>query len=277
MQAVTSRDGTRIACDRAGDGPAVVLVGGALATGADGAELAERLAGRFTIYSFDRRGRGDSTDTAPYAVAREIEDVEALIDAAGGSAFVFGRSSGAALALQAAAALGGKVARLALYEAPYDEADGAAEAWRAFSAELDDLLAADRRGEALALFLKIVGTPDQALEAMKASPAWAGMEALAPTIAYDTALLGADRSIPVDRAAKVTAPTLVLDGGASRERMPFMAATADKLARIIPNARRHTIEGEGHAVSPDAMAPVLIAFLSAQAPLSATFKETRRD
>src|SRR5688572_28026288 len=140
---VTSRDGTRIAYDRGGKGPAVILVNGALADRSGGAELAQLLAASFTVYSYDRRGRGDSGDTKPYSVEREIEDIEALIDAAGGSAYLYGKSSGACLALQASAALGDKVKKLALYEAPYSDAEGAAREWREFRTKLDGLLTAN--------------------------------------------------------------------------------------------------------------------------------------
>lgn len=261
MQTVTSQDGTQVAYDKQGNGPPVVLVSGALVTRSSDTELAELLARHFTVYSYDRRGRGDSGDTKPYSVEREIEDIEALIDEAGGLAYLYGISSGACLALEAAAKLGGKVKKLAVYEAPYDEAEGAAEEWKRFRAELTELLAADRRGDAIVLHLKFVGAPDEAIARMKASPVWADMEAIAPTLAYDAAVVGEDRSVPVELAAEVKANTLVMDGGASREIMPFMHATAERLARAIPNAQRRTIEGQGHDVSSGALAPVLVEFL----------------
>ena len=257
---VTSRDGTRIAYDQWGKGPAVIVVNGALSERSSNAELAQLLAPHFTVYSYDRRGRGDSADSKPYSVQREIEDIEALIDSAGGSAHVYGKSSGAGLALQAASALGGKVKKLALYEAPYSEAEGAAMEWRAFRANLDALLAADRRADAITLFMKFVGAPDDVVAKMKASPAWPGMVAMAPTLAYDTAVLGDDRSVPVGIAAKVKAITLVMDGSASSGPMPFMRPTADKLAKAIPGAQRHAVEGQAHDVSPKALAPVLLKF-----------------
>ena len=256
----TSRDGTRIGYDRWGQGPAVILVNGALSDRTSNAELAQLLATHFTVYSYDRRGRGDSTDTKPYSVKREIEDLEALIDKAGGSACVYGKSSGAALALQAAAALGDKIMKLAIYEPPYSEGEGAAKEWKAFRANFDALLAADRRTDAITLFMKFVGAPDEAVATMKASPAWPGMLAMAPTIAYDNAVLGEDRSVPVGIAAKVKATTLVMDGGASVEPMPFMRATADKLGKTIPGAQRHVVEGQGHDVSSKILAPILVKF-----------------
>jgi pimeloyl-ACP methyl ester carboxylesterase len=257
---VTSHDGTRIAYDRRGRGPGLILVGGALSDRSGAAELAQLLAARYTVYSYDRRGRGGSTDTPPYSVQREIEDLEALIDAAGGSAYVYGKSSGAALALQAASALGGKIRKLALYEAPYSEANGAAREWQAFRTRLDALLAADRRADAVAAFMTFVGAPDAAVAKLKTSPAWAGMVAMAPTLAYDNALLGDDRSVPVATAGRVKAPTLVMDGGASVGPMPFMRQTADKIAAAIPGARRQVIGGQAHDVSAKALAPVLFQF-----------------
>lgn len=261
--AATSRDGTRITYDRQGQGPAVIVVGGALSDRAGSAELAQLLSTHLTVYSYDRRGRGDSGDTAPYAVQREIEDIEALIDAAGGSAFIYGKSSGAALALQAAAALGGKVRKLALYEAPYNEADGAAAEWKAFRSQLDGLLAADRRADAIALFMKFVGAPDDVVAKMKASPAWRGMLAMAPTLAYDNAILGEDRSVPTAQAGQVKATALVMDGGASVGPMPFMRPTAEKIGKAIPGARRQVIEGQAHDVSAKSIAPVLLKFFKA--------------
>jgi pimeloyl-ACP methyl ester carboxylesterase len=259
---VTSRDGTRIAYDKWGTGPAVILVNGALADRSSSSELAQLLATHFTVYSYDRRGRGDSGDTRPYSVKREIEDIEALIDASGGSAYVYGKSSGASLALQATAALGDKIEKLALYEAPYSDADGAAKEWKEFRLKLDGLLAANRRADAIMLFMKFVGAPDDVVAKMKASPAWPGLLAMAPTLAYDNAVVGDDRSVPVGIAAKVKTVTLVMDGGASAGPMPFMRATADKLGKAIPGAQRRVVEGQAHDISSKILAPILLGFFS---------------
>lgn len=263
MQFVTSQDGTRIAYDTFGKGPALILVNGAFAARASNTELAQLLAAHFTVYSYDRRGRGDSGDTQPYSVNREIEDIEALIEEAGGSAYVYGKSSGACLALEAASSLGGRVARLAVYEAPYSEAEGAANEWKEFRSQLDELLAADRRADAVTFFLKFVGAPDEVIAEMKASPAWPAMEAMAPTLAYDNAVVGDDRSVPVERAAKIEAVTLVMDGSASLGPMPFMRPTAEKLAKAVPNGQHRTVEGQAHDVRADALAPILLKFFSA--------------
>ena len=262
IQTVVSKDGTRIAYEKRGNGPPVILVNGALARRAAGSDLAGLLAKRFSVYTYDRRGRGDSGDTHPYAVQREIEDIAALVEKAGGTAYLVGFSSGAALALEAASALGPRITKLALYEAPYDESAGAAGKWKVYRAEQADLLAAGRLDDAVLHHMKFVGMPDAAIAEMKATPAWVGMTAMAPTLPYDVAAIGDDRSAPVERAAKVSAKALVMDGGASRETMPFMRASADKIAQAIPNARRRTLEGQRHNARPDAVAPVLVEFFS---------------
>lgn len=259
MHVITSRDGTDIAYEKVGNGPALILVGGALASRADHDKLVEHLSEKFSVYNFDRRGRGDSGDKKPYAVERELEDIEVLIDAAGGTAYLYGISSGACLALEAAAALGNKVSKLAVYEAPYDEAHGAAEYWM-YHTRLQQDISADRRGDAVEHHLKFVGVPDVALLTLKVSPKWSAMKDVAPTLLYDIAVVGADRSIPVDRIKAITANTLVVDGGASLKSMPFMRASAEKIREAIPNATRKTLENENHNVSEKAIAPVLMSF-----------------
>jgi pimeloyl-ACP methyl ester carboxylesterase len=261
-QTTTSKDGTKIAYEKSGKGPAVILVVGALASRSDHAKLAQALSPDFTVYNYDRRGRGDSGDTKPYAVQREVEDIEAIIDEAGGSAYVYGISSGACLALEAAAALGDKVKKLAIYEAPYDEAEGAAGKWKAYSSKLKQLLAQDRLADAVEFHMKFVGVPDAAILGMKASPGWSGMKTLAPTLVYDVAIVGDGRSIPAGRASAIKANTLVMDGGKSLESMPFMRVTADKLGNTIPNAQRRTVEGQDHNVDEKELAPILGEFFN---------------
>ena len=259
---VTSKDGTRIAYDKIGHGPAVILVAGAFCSRSlwSGPELAKLLAPHFTVYNYDRRGRGESGDTKPYAVAREIEDIEALIDEAGGSAYLYGHSSGAALSLEAALRLGNKVKKLAMYEAPYNDDAEAQRAWKEYIKQLTEALAADRRGDAVALFMELGGTPADQIEAMRHAPAWPMLEAIAPTLAYDhSAILGEDDSVPTERAAMVTAPTLVMNGGAS---YAFMYDTAQALGKAIPNAQVRTLEGQTHDVDSDVLAPVLMEFFS---------------
>lgn len=258
MRTVMSKDGTPIAFDQSGQGPALILVAGALTTRAAWSPLAARLAPHFSVFAYDRRGRGESGDTAPYAVEREVEDLDALITEAGGSAFVFGHSSGAALALDAAVQLGEKVTKLAMYEAPYNDESEAKLAWRAYIQQLTELLAADRRGDAIALWMTFIGTPADQVEAMRHTPIWPTFEALAPTLAYDhTALLGKDRSVPIERAAQVLVPTLVMNGGAS---FPFMYETARTLSQAMPHAQLSTLEGQGHGPADDVLAPALEEF-----------------
>jgi pimeloyl-ACP methyl ester carboxylesterase len=264
MRTVASRDGTMIAYEVLGSGPPVILVNGALAGREAGAELAGLLARHATVYRYDRRGRGDSGDSRPHALVREVEDIAALVAQAGGVADLVGFSSGAALALEAASALGTKIRRLAIYEAPYDEAAGAADKWKTYRTEQADLLAAGRRSDAVVHHLRFVGMPDAALAEMRSSPAWEGMVAMAPALPYDAAALGDDRSVPVARLARIQAKVLVMDGGASRETMPFMRASAERIAQAIPDARRSTIAGQGHNVRAEAIAPVLIGFLTAE-------------
>lgn len=263
MGTVTSKDGTTIAFDQSGQGPALILVHGAFmhrALDPQAAQLAELLAPHFTVFHYDRRGRGESGDAQPYAVEREVEDIEALIDEAGGSAFVYGVSSGAALAFEAATQLDGKIKKLALYEAPYNSDDAFRQAWQEYRRQLRELLGADRRGDAAALFLKLVGMPADQLEEMRREPWWAAFDAVAPTLAYDAAVLGEDRSVPIEQAANVPVPTLVMNGSASEA---FMYDTAIALAKAMPNAQHRTLEGQTHAVTPEAIAPILVEFFAA--------------
>lgn len=258
MRTVISQDGTPIAFDQSGQGPALILVAGAMTTRTAWPALAERLAPHFSVFAYDRRGRGESKDTQPYTVGREVEDIAALITEAGGSAFLYGHSSGGALALEAAAQLGEKVQKLAIYEVPYNDAPEAKRAWRAYIQGLTEALAADRRGDAAALFMQYVGIPAEQIDATRQSPAWPQIEAVAPTLAYDhTAILGQEASVPLERAAQVRTPTLFITGGAS---FPFMDETARALSQVIPHSQMRTLEGQSHAPAEDALAPVLRAF-----------------
>src|SRR5271165_4725148 len=188
LSTANSKDGTAIAFDRSGQGPALILVGGAMTTRADQASVATALAAYFTVYSFDRRGRGDSGDTLPYAVEREVEDIEALIDDAGGSAFLFGHSSGAILALEAARLLPTTVTKLALYEPPFIVDDTHATAPDGFAAHLDELVASGHQGDAVEGFMTFVGTPAEMVAQMRQSPMWPHMEGLAQSLVYDATI-----------------------------------------------------------------------------------------
>ena len=260
MNTTTSKDGTPIAFDQSGQGPALILVAGALTTRAAWPPLAARLAPHFSVFAYDRRGRGDSGDTRPYAVEREVEDLDALITEAGGAAYLYGHSSGAALALEAAVKLGDKVTKLAMYEAPYNDESQARRAWKEYIQQLTELLAADRRGDAVALFMQYVGTPADQVEALRHAPVWPMLEAIAPTLAYDhTAILGEDSSVPIERAASVRVPTLVMNGGAS---YAFMYETARALSQAMPHAQLRTLEGQTHEVDPKVLAQALVEFLT---------------
>jgi pimeloyl-ACP methyl ester carboxylesterase len=259
MQKVTSKDDTQIAFDQQGQGPAVILVDGALCFRSFGPMpgLAKLLEPDFTVYTYDRRGRGDSSDTKPYTIEREVEDIEALINAAGNSAYLCGFSSGAALALEAAISLGDKVKKLALYEAPYNSDQAARQEYKDYRKQLDELLAAGRRGDAAVLFMRFVGTPTDMVDGMRQSPMWSIFEAVAPTLAYDAADLGEDRTVPTERAARVTAPTLAMNGSAS---FPFMYDTAKAIASTVPHGQLYTLEGQRHDVNVEVLAPVLVDF-----------------
>jgi pimeloyl-ACP methyl ester carboxylesterase len=260
MQKLTSKDGTVIAFDKQGTGPTLLLVDGALSACSMGsnAELVKMLAPHFTIFRYDRRGRGESGDTHPYAVKREVEDIDGLIREAGQPVFLYGHSSGAALALEATLQLGNKVKKLALYEVPYNSDPADRQVWKDYVQQLTGYLSAGRRGDAVALFMRFVGTPGDQVEGMRQAPFWPMLEAIAPTLAYDNLyLLGEERSVPVERAASVRVPVLVMNGGAGA---PFMRVTAQSLAKAIPHAQHRILKGQTHAVAPEALAPELLAF-----------------
>jgi pimeloyl-ACP methyl ester carboxylesterase len=261
VSVVESADGTRIAYEQKGHGPALLVVTGALNTRMSGStpELVDLLAPELSVYCYDRRGRGDSGDTQPYAVEREIEDIDAVIDEAGGVASLYGHSSGACLALEAAGALGTKVSKLALYEAPYNDDPAAERAWGEYIQRLNDALGDGRRGDAVALFMQYTGMAAEEVDAMKQSPFRPNLEAIAPTLAYDhPGILGRTGAIPVERLADIFNATLVMCGDSS---FPFMRTTAHTITRALPNARLRVVEGQGHAVQPQILAPVLTEFL----------------
>jgi pimeloyl-ACP methyl ester carboxylesterase len=258
MNTVTSRDGTTIAFDRLGDGPPVVLVCGGSTDRMANAPLAELLAEHFTVFNYDRRGRGDSGDLAPYAVERELEDLDAVIDAAGRPAFVYGTSSGGALALEAAAS-GLAITKLAMWEPPFS-LDESSRPPQDQVERYDEMISAGHRGDAVEYFMtKVVGLPPEFVAYARTQPFWQKQEELAHTLAYDATIMG-DYSLPAERAASVAAPTLVMAGG---ESFPFMRETARALADVIPYAHRRILEGQDHNVAPEALAPVLVEFFKA--------------
>ncbi|MFH8241557.1 alpha/beta fold hydrolase [Streptomyces sp. G6] len=250
-----SRDGTRIAYERSGRGPAVVLVSGAMSTGATMAPLAAGLAGRLDVTVYDRRGRGASGDTAPYAVEREIEDLAALIEAVGGEASLYGMSSGGALALRAAAS-GLPVRRVAVYEVPYAMDDAAARAAAEYTERLTETLGQGRRGDAVELFLRHTGLGEEMIRGARQSPMWAGMESVAPSLAYDDAAMG-DSRVPRAAIASIGAPVLALAGGASDA---WWHDAARAVAEAAADGTYGTVEGQTHMVEPGMLAPVLTEF-----------------
>ncbi len=260
MPAVTSADGTTIGYEQTGSGPALILVDGAMCYRGAGPlrPLAAALQNNFTVYAYDRRGRGESTDTKPYAPAREVEDLRAVLAQAGGEAYVYGISSGAALALATTAVSPG-ITKLALYEPPFmaDFADNGPI--KEYTERLTELLEAGRDGDAVELFMTFVGVPPQAIAGMKAQPGWAKMTAIAPTLAYDDAILAGGR-VPRELVAAISVPVLLMAGDASPEPLQQAArVTADAFHK----ADFRVLPGQTHDVAPDALAPVLLEFFAA--------------
>lgn len=253
MEQATSRDGTVIAFERSGTGPAIILVVGAFNDRSTGAPLALRLEPHFTVLRYDRRGRGDSGDTAPYAVEREIEDLEALIGAAGGSADVFGYSSGAILAVEAAAQ-GLAIQKLALYEPPPVGPMGE------IISQLSEMIAAGRRGDAVEFFQgRVVGIPAEVVAQLRNAPFRPALEKMAHTLVYEMTIQD-ERSLRAERLASILTPALILDGENSP---PVMHQAAQWLADGLPHAQRRTLAGQGHDIDAGVVGPIIEAFFGA--------------
>lgn len=264
MPHVTSADGTTIGYETSGSGPLVIFVAGATqyrAVDNETPRTAKLLSDRFTVVLYDRRGRGESGNTEPYAVMREIEDIEALIDTLGGTAMLYGMSSGAVLTIDAAAALPRKVSRLICYEPPINAAQSKDQAF----AELAEMEAFKAKGDgagAMETFMASVGTPPDQLEGFKASPAWPPFAAVGTTIAHDYRVMAeATKGDMKTRWRGVTQPALIVNGDAS---FGFMAAGADTAAAALPNAKRKTLPGQGHGPAPEIIAPVIADFFARQ-------------
>ncbi|HJP67247.1 MAG TPA: alpha/beta hydrolase [Actinomycetota bacterium] len=255
MGHVSSKDGTHIAFDRLGSGPPVVLVGGGSTDRTANAPLADLLARRFTVINYDRRGRADSGDTPPYRVQREVEDIEALFAETGGTACLYGTSSGGALALEAAAS-GVPVTKLAMWEPPFSGDESVRPPLDQVE-RYHEMIAEGRRSDAVEYFMsKVVRLPDDFVAYARTQPFWAAQEALAHTLAYDATIMG-DYSIPSERAARVDVPTLVLAGGAD---IPWMRDTARALADALPRGEVKILEGQGHDVDQSLIAEALTEF-----------------
>jgi pimeloyl-ACP methyl ester carboxylesterase len=257
VDTVVSPDGTSIALDRTGDGPPVILVNAGPTDRTANAPLAELLAARCSVLNYDRRGRGDSGDTPPYAVDREYEDLAVVIDQAGGSASVFGSSGGGIFALEAAAR-GLAIIRLAVWEPPYILDGTRPPAPADYRQQLDELLAAGRRGDMVELFLtQAVGMPAEFVAPMRQSPFWPSMETVAHALVYDAMVVG-DFSLPTERVATVKVPTLVLDGGQTL----WLTAAAQAVAAALPDGQRRTLDGQPHNADAAALAPALADFFT---------------
>ncbi|MEV4242730.1 alpha/beta fold hydrolase [Streptosporangium canum] len=255
---ILSSDGVAIAYDRVGQGPPLILVGGAFSYRAFPGlvELAELLSPHFTVINYDRRGRGDSGDTTPYAVEREVDDLDALIRHAGGSASVWGLSSGAVLALRAAAR-GLAINRLALYEPPFVVGDSDRRPPADHRAQLTRLVAAGRRSAAAKYHMrKVAGVPAVLAVGLPLLPMWSRFKAVAHTLPYDAAVMG-DYSLPAGQMSLVTVPTLVIAGERSSA---VLRQAAQEVANAVPAARHRSLEGQNHNVSMKALAPVLVEY-----------------
>lgn len=256
MRTALSADGTEIAFDKTGDGPPVILVVGAFNDRATGAPLATALESQFTVFNYDRRGRGESGDTQPYSVEREVEDLDALIREAGGAAHVFGYSSGGTLALEAAAQ-GLSITKLAVYEAPFMVGGAAPRPPKDMAGQLATLVTAGRRGDAVELFqTRLVGIPEEVVVLMRHAPFRPALEATAHTLVYEASIVG-DLSLPAARLKFIKSPTLVVYGGASPA---FMGSGATALADALPDGHVRRLDGQTHDIVPSALAPVLMEF-----------------
>ena len=249
MNTVTSAGGVTIAYERSGNGPALVIVNGALSTRQTGAPLASLLDPDFTLYRYDRRGRGDSSDAANSTPQDEVQDLAAVVAATGETPFIFGQSSGAALSLEAAAT-GVPMRGLVVNEPPYVKGPGTATDT---ASELAALAADGRRDEAVERFMEGSGIPEAMIEQTKASPAWPGLLALAHTLAYDVRLLN-EGVVPVEALRAIACPVLGTAGSLSP---PWATASVRTVAEAVPDGEWRVLEDQAHNVAPDALASVL--------------------
>jgi pimeloyl-ACP methyl ester carboxylesterase len=258
MRTTLSADGTKIAFDQTGQGPPVILVVGAFNDRSAGAPLAKALESNLTVLNYDRRGRGASGDTQPYAVEREVEDLDALIREAGGAARVFGYSSGAHLAL-AAAAHGLNITKLALYDAPFIVGDDVPRPPKDIAAQLAELISSNRRGDAVELYqTRLVGIPEQVVVQLRDAPFRPALEAIAHTLVYDALVVG-DLTLPAAQLRSIKAPTLVIYG---TESPALMASAAKGLGEALPDGHVRALDGQTHDIVPTVLAPVLLDFFA---------------
>ncbi|UFT99531.1 alpha/beta hydrolase [Radiobacillus kanasensis] len=258
MKTTKSKDGTTLAYDVYGNGPPLIFVTGATCFRQFEPVLqdAKVFAEQFTVYNYDRRGRGDSTNTLPFSIEREMEDMEAMIDAAGGKANLYGHSSGAILALEAGMRFGSKVSKLALYDPAYAHNQADLNEFEELSQELYTLLDRGKNDEALSHFLEGIGTPKEVIDGMfRQSPQWAAMVALAPTLAYDIML--ASNLPPIADASRLTIPTHIMVG---EESPASMHEVVKQLNDAIPHAEYSTLPGQDHMPDPNVVLQILTSF-----------------
>jgi pimeloyl-ACP methyl ester carboxylesterase len=267
---IRSRDGTTIAYSRTGEGPPLILIdpAGGFRVASPISALAGRLAGSYTVITYDRRGRGESGDTPPYAVEREVDDLSGLIDIVGGGALVYGFSSGAVLALHAAAA-GIPIRKLALLEPPIPTDEDPPDL--TLGPGIERLVAEGRRGDAVELFQRSIGVPDEYIAGMRDEPWWAALESVAHTLAYDCVVTS---TITDKVLRRVAVPTLILDSTGSDDRF---GGWARRIADRIPNAVQHSLPGEWHGVAPDVLTDALIDFFERDASTAGGPRRTPRD
>ncbi|HEY0753953.1 MAG TPA: alpha/beta hydrolase [Ktedonobacteraceae bacterium] len=260
---VTSKDGTIIAYSQVGQGPVLILVDGALCYRQFGPSqaLAAKLAPHFTVITYDRRGRDASGDTQPYALEREVEDLAALVEVAGGTVYVAGQSSGAALSIEAANRLPG-ITKLALYEAPFVVDETGKAVTQDFLARLKEAVARNQRSKAVKMFMQQVGAPGFMLAIMPFFPMWSKLTAVAHTLPYDISAIiayGTGKPLPGTLGASIKAPILVMDGGKSPT---WMRHAMQALAQTLPNANYRTLAGQTHMVKPASLVPALEEFFA---------------
>ncbi|MFA5835143.1 MAG: alpha/beta hydrolase [Bacteroidota bacterium] len=260
MNTVISKDGTTIAYDKIGNGQPIILIDGALCYRSFGpmAKLAPLLAKHFIVYWYDRRGRGDSTDKKPYSVDREVEDIDALIKEAGGSAFLLGLSSGAGLAIRAASN-GLNIKKMALYEPPYVWDKNKGKPAVDHESELKKILATGNRGKAVKYFMvTMVGAPAIAAFIMQLMPMWKKLKAVAHTLPYDSAIMG-NWSVPEEKISSITIPTLIAGGGKSPATL---RNPVELIAKLLPNGTLKILEGQTHNVKAEVLAAIVIEFFT---------------
>ncbi len=251
-----SADGTTIAYEKTGTGPALIVIGGAFNTRQSAADLVPLLATHFSVYAYDRRARGDSTNTHPYATEREVDDLAALIDAVGGSAMVYGHSSGGIVGLHGAAR-GLAITKLAIYEPPFTQPIGF-ESVGAWKDAMQTALDVGDSDAAAVLFLQGSGAPPGMIEGITSSPWWPGMTAIAHTLPYDLSFLN-DGEVPIELLGKVAVPTLVMFGDDSP---PWAGRVASTAADALPDGTTRSFTGQDHNVDSAVIAPQLIDFFT---------------